>query len=169
MERHRWLLDGQNHVLAELFLVVGISYDEEGSYGMHMFHRISKRLRKTQKLAHRLRRMQTKSEKVLWEALRNRRLCGLKFRRQVNIGKYVVDFYCAEHALIVEVDGSIHWRKGERDFNRQRSLEWDGYRFLRIPSADVENCLGYVLKRIRSAVRRDRNTYIPSPAQAGEG
>jgi len=61
--------------------------------------------------ARHLRCSQTKAEELLWERLRNRRLCGKKFRRQVPIDKYIADFVCMDAKLIVEVDGYMHkWK-----------------------------------------------------------
>ncbi len=58
--------------------------------------------------ARRLKREQTASERLLWEALRDRRFEGLKFRRQHAVYAYVLDFFCAELMLAVEVDGGVH-------------------------------------------------------------
>ena len=64
-------------------------------------------------------------EQRLWEKLRNRQLNGLKFRRQVSIGPYIVDFYCPEIPLAVEVDGDTHGEYKQRvyDGSRQKKLE----------------------------------------------
>jgi len=59
-------------------------------------------------LARRLRREATEAETRAWEALRDRRCLGLKFRRQQVVRGYIVDFYCAEHRLAIEIDGPIH-------------------------------------------------------------
>ena len=71
--------------------------------------------------ARRLRRGSTPPERVLWKHLRGRRLGGMKFRRQVAMGPYVADFYCAEANLVVEVDGRGHEQRTERDRVRD---EW---------------------------------------------
>jgi very-short-patch-repair endonuclease len=73
-------------------------------------------------IARKLRREQTASEAILWEALRNRKLEGRKFRRQHPIGKFVVDFYCNAEGLIVEVDGSIHELPEQQELDRQRQF-----------------------------------------------
>jgi len=65
--------------------------------------------------ARELRKNQTPAEQMLWRQLRNRRLCGLKFRRQHPIGSYIVDFYCAQHKLVVELDGGIHQQQADYD------------------------------------------------------
>ena len=59
-------------------------------------------------IARELRRNQTDDEKALWRALRGRRFAGFKFRRQHTIGDYILDFYCADAKLAVELDGSQH-------------------------------------------------------------
>ena len=60
-----------------------------------------------------LRKAETEAEKLLWKELKNRKCGGLKFRRQHPFGKFVLDFYCHERALAVEVDGGIH-SQGQR-------------------------------------------------------
>src|ERR1051326_527271 len=79
--------------------------------------------------ARRLRRNQTDAERILWLRLRDRRLNGLKFRRQVPIDRYVVDFFCADARLIIELDGGQHATADET--NRTRVLEAMGYLVLR--------------------------------------
>jgi very-short-patch-repair endonuclease len=76
-----------------------------------------------------LRRTQTDAEAKLWSHLRNRRLGGLKFRRQATAGPFVADFPCAEKRLIVELDGGQH--TPEADARRTAGLEGLGYRLLR--------------------------------------
>ena len=68
------------------------------------------------------RKTPTFSEGILWQALRNRQVAGFKFRCQQPIGSFVVDFFCAEKGLIVEVDGAIHATQVERDEERQHLL-----------------------------------------------
>jgi very-short-patch-repair endonuclease len=72
----------------------------------------------------------TNAELRLWRLLRDRRMCGLKFRRQVPVGPYIVDFLCVASRLIVEVDGSQHAENG-RDKIRDVYLLRDGWRVLR--------------------------------------
>src|SRR5256885_1095580 len=68
--------------------------------------------------ARRLRRNETEAENILWQQLRNRKLEGLKFRRQFPIGPFFADFCCLERKLIVEVDGGQHKENRENDENR---------------------------------------------------
>lgn len=81
----------------------------------------------------------TPAEKALWQRLRNRQLGGLKFRRQHPIGHFIVDFYCAAHRLIVEVDGPIHTQQAERDQLRTDELINLNCRVLRFTNDQVMN------------------------------
>jgi very-short-patch-repair endonuclease len=83
-----------------------------------------------------LRRDATDAERRLWSALRDRRLRGYRFRRQHPIGRYIVDFACTEHRLIVEADGGQH---AESDGDRRRTawLESEGWRVLRFWNNDI--------------------------------
>ncbi|MEX0787213.1 MAG: DUF559 domain-containing protein [Anaerolineales bacterium] len=89
------------------------------------------------RLAARLRKNPTPAEEQLWKTLRGRGLGGLKFRRQHPIGPYVVDFYCAEVRLIVEVDGDSHsWNLGYEKV-RDGFLLDRGYRIVRFANSEV--------------------------------
>jgi lysyl-tRNA synthetase class 2 len=92
--------------------------------------------RKTE-TARRLRRDQTNAERVLWFSLRDRRLNGWKFKRQVPLDRFVVDFLCVDARLIVELDGGQHAMQIERDAARTRELEMMGYLVLRFWNNDV--------------------------------
>ena len=96
--------------------------------------------------ARELRQNQTKSERILWNALRDRRFNGLKFRRQSRIGPFIVDFYCAEAELIVEVDGLVHRGQEIQDRERKEGLEELGLRVLRLTAREVEQDLASVLR-----------------------
>ncbi len=84
-----------------------------------------------------LRQTATKAERLIWSGLRNRRLGGLKFRRQHSIGPYIVDFCCVERKLVVELDGQYHEYVEAADRRRQRYLEAQGYEVLRYSNEDV--------------------------------
>ena len=90
-------------------------------------------------LARKFRRSPTEAERDAWELMRDRRLQGLKFRRQQVLEGYVADFYCAELRLVVEIDGGVHASDEVRaaDEARTRDLEAAGYRVLRIGNALV--------------------------------
>ncbi|MFN8632382.1 MAG: endonuclease domain-containing protein [Chloroflexota bacterium] len=98
-----------------------------------------------------LRRRSTPSEQTLWVALRGHRLDGKQFRRQHPVGPYIVDFYCAQDRLIVEIDGDIHDTQREYDAERDDYLRSLGYALIRVTVDQVVNNLNDVLRRIRAA------------------
>ena len=97
-------------------------------------------------------RMPTPAEKKLWDAIRSRKVNGARFRRQHAIDRFIVDFYCAEAMLVIEVDGPVHDARAEQDSIRQRHLEQLGLRFLRFSNEDVLKNLNAVVARIAEAV-----------------
>ena len=105
-------------------------------------------------VAREFRTQPTTSEERLWDALRNRQLQGAKFRRQQAIGPFVVDFFCPERRLIVEVDGPIHDRQREHDAERQYMLEASGYTVIRLSAHTVETDLPGTLLTIGTALDR---------------
>lgn len=93
----------------------------------------------------------TYPEQVLWERLRNKRLKGYKFRRQVSIGNYIVDFYCPKHRFIIEVDGDSHYEEKAIKYDRTRSkwISKFGNRIVRFSNKDVcENIEGVIVEII---------------------
>ncbi len=101
-------------------------------------------------LARSFRKSPVLTERLLWKLLRDRKLAGVKFRRQVPIGPYVADFLCFERRLIVEADGPLH--DPERDAARDAWLEAQGFRVLRFPNAMVQGDYDAVLDRILEAL-----------------
>jgi len=101
------------------------------------------------RLARELRKNQTESEKILWEALRNKRFMGLKFRRQQPVGRYIIDFLCMEKKLVIEVDGLVHKDSVEYDSIKDLYLQGAGFKVLRIPADTVENNFESALKMIK--------------------
>ena len=95
----------------------------------------------TQQRAKELRQKMTPSESKLWEHLRTNRLAGLHFRRQQVIEPYIVDFYCHQAALVIEVDGEIHLQQQEADRQRDQYLQSIGLRILRITNSEVDQDL----------------------------
>jgi len=116
----------------------------------------------TLKRARRLRRTMTLPEVLLWQELRGKKLQGLWFRRQHPIGPYILDFYCAQVRLAVEIDGGAHEARTAHDARRDEWLFRRGMRVLRIPAMDV-------LKRdnMDSVLRRIALEASPSPAFGG--
>jgi len=124
--------------------------------------------RKTE-TAKRLRRDQTDAERVLWFGLRDRRLDGWKFRRQMPVGRFVVDFLCADAKLIVELDGGQHATQTEGDAVRTSELEMMGYLVLRFWNNDVLSNRGGVLEEIASTLNQFRPVAPhPNPLPNGE-
>lgn len=79
----------------------------------------------------------TAAENALWQELRNRQVNNLKFRRQLPIGSYIVDFYCAEKKLVVEIDGDAHLGHEKQDLERTQWLESQELRVLRFTNDEV--------------------------------
>ncbi len=95
-----------------------------------------------------LRQNETTTEKLLWSALRARQICGLKFRRQHNIGPFFADFVCIKHRLIVEVDGGYHNTVITSDTRRERYLYNNGWDILRVTTLQVKENpegIGYLI------------------------
>jgi len=88
----------------------------------------------------------TETERRVWSRLRNRQVAGYKFRRQVPVGPYFIDFLCVSERLVVEVDGTGH--EAESDDRKTRWLEAKGYRVLRIPVVDVDESIDDVIHGI---------------------
>jgi very-short-patch-repair endonuclease len=100
--------------------------------------------------ARQLRRQQTDVETLLWYLLRGRRFCGFKFRRQYPVAGYIVDFYCHEAGLAVELDGGGHAENEQRIYDEERTkvLEAAGLRVLRFWNNDVLNSLEDILEEL---------------------
>jgi very-short-patch-repair endonuclease len=103
-----------------------------------------------------MRQAMTATELRLWLRLRNRGLEGYRFRRQAPLGPYIVDFFCAERKLVVEVDGDEHGFDAVkmRDAIRSRWIERQGHRILRVSNRDVMFNLDGVCAAIVSLCRR---------------
>ena len=99
-----------------------------------------------------LRADQTIHEKILWARLRRNQL-GVKFRRQHSIGRYVVDFYCPEKKLIIELDGRQHGEQVEYDAVRTKYFEGLGMRMLRFWDGEMNMNLDGVLRMIEQVIR----------------
>lgn len=121
-------------------------------------------------IARQFRKEPTKSENILWQALRGKKLDGHKFRRQQPIGNFIVDFYNAPYRLVVEVDGSVHDNQVELDQARQEILELIGLNVIRVNAEEVEKNLPAILQKIRSKISELKITRNESPSpHVGEG
>ena len=117
-----------------------------------------------QQAAWRLRNRLTPAEEALWEALRDKQLAGLKFRRQHPVEQFILDFYCPRFKLVVELDGSVHETRSEEDVARTEHLNAFGYRVIRFRNEEVLENLLNVLKRIADAAH---SRVPPTPNNGG--
>lgn len=99
-----------------------------------------------------MRNDSTKAENLLWQQLRNRQMVGVKFRRQVPLKGYILDFVCFEELLIIEVDGSQH-AGSRRDEVRDGMFRADGFRIMRFWNEEVEEGLDFVCRSILAAIK----------------
>ena len=97
-----------------------------------------------------LRKELTVAERILWNELRNRKLKGLKIRRQHPVGQFIVDFFCPVKELVIEIDGGIHDEDEvkERDENRTAELERLGLKVIRFKNEEVMSDIEGVLRKI---------------------
>jgi very-short-patch-repair endonuclease len=102
--------------------------------------------------ARQLRKDQTWAEKVVWEQLRDRKYKGLKFRRQHVIEGFVVDFYCSEIRLGIEVDGSVHIKQKDYDRLRQEVVESEGVRIIRITNKELRARKRSIIDRLNEVL-----------------
>ena len=100
----------------------------------------------------------------MWKRLRHRCPLGFRFRRQHAIDRFLVDFYCAEASLVVEIDGLVHQSTRQEDSVRQAFLESLGLRVLRFTNDEVNGGMESALERIAAALQ------FPTPrAEWGQG
>ncbi|MBN2157882.1 MAG: endonuclease domain-containing protein [Spirochaetes bacterium] len=98
-----------------------------------------------------LRNNATHAEKLIWDKLRKRQINNIRFRRQVSIGPYIVDFYCPELKLVVEIDGEYHLNIEviEYDKNRERYLRELGIKIVRFTNDEILTGIEPVVEKIR--------------------
>lgn len=99
-----------------------------------------------------LRKNQTDAEQKLWQYLKANRFYGLKFKRQQPIGKYIADFVCFEHKIIIELDGGQHFDNRDYDNNRTEFLNNAGYKVIRIWNNDIFENTERVLEYIKNSL-----------------
>ena len=118
------------------------------------------------KLRRELRHNSTPAEKVFWAMVCDRKVLGLKWRREDSIGPYIVDFSCPALKLIVEIDGDSHATvQGiESDKTRTVYLEWQGYKIIRYANSDVLNNLDGVFQDLTTKLEKLRPNPTSSPS-----
>lgn len=106
-------------------------------------------------LAKQLRESMTQAEILMWDKLKNKQFKGYKFRRQHPIHKFIVDFYCHELKLIIEIDGKYHDSEEQKneDFNRTELLKFQGLCEIRFTNEEVINDIGSVLKKVEEQIK----------------
>ena len=123
--------------------------------------------RTTQRFAKQLRSQTTDAERYLWRHLRRRNIGNYRFRRQVPIGRYIVDFACSEAKLIVELDGSQHSQQLGYDRRRDTWIEAKGFRVLRFWDDQVFQETAAVLDVISVALASAPSPTLPRAARKG--
>jgi very-short-patch-repair endonuclease len=120
----------------------------ESEHGQNQWYTTSELWQKLKPLAREKRGSPTPAEDRLWQRLRNRQVCGAKFRRQYSIDRFIVDFFAVKQKLAIEVDGSIHDYTSEEDAIRQEFIESLGIQVLRFSNEEVfeniEDVLGHI-------------------------
>ena len=120
-------------------------------YFDNLFYNASKQIRL---YAKELRKSTTPAEKLLWDELRNRKIANCKFRRQHPIDIFIVDFYCHEKKLIIEVDGEIHKFQKQYDINRTAELDNYGITVIRFTNDEIETNMKFVIERIEKVCKK---------------
>src|SRR5690606_23208559 len=105
-----------------------------------------------------LRQTSTSAEKILWQHLKNRNMMKLKFRRQYSVDQFVLDFYCPEIKLAIELDGKIHLAKGVKnhDENRDGFIKGFGIKIIRIDNDVVLEDIRQALELIEKEINKVR-------------
>ncbi len=119
--------------------------------------------------ARELRQKQTPAEELFWELVRDRRFLGLKFSRQHQLGDYILDFYCAEQKLAIELDGPIHDSRLKKDQKRDAYLTSQGVRVQRISNRALLNDTSATLSSIASQISPASPSPLPLPLGEGRG
>lgn len=114
-----------------------------------------------------LRTDMPQAERILWGHLKNKSILDVKFRRQYSVGPYIVDFYCPQLKLAIEIDGDSHFETGsaKQDKNRQAYIQSFGIRFLRFTNLEIYHNLENVLKTIETTIKTSPN---PSLSRRGD-
>jgi very-short-patch-repair endonuclease len=110
-----------------------------------------------------MRRDSAYVENLFWQEIRDRKLGGFKFRRQVPVGPYYADYLCAPKKVIVELDGGVHKLKLERDKARDAALRESGYRVARFSNQEVLADLPGVLAKLLHVLQATPSPFVPLP------
>lgn len=107
-----------------------------------------------------LRKDQTYCEQIMWLHLRNRKLLGIKFKRQYSVDKYVIDFYAPEMKLAVELDGNVHNLPDKKEYDKERQTDIEKYKikFIRITNEELLGNPNKAFKRIEEKIKSIKAT-----------
>lgn len=102
-------------------------------------------------IARELRKNMTPSEKILWDALRKKQLKGFRFRRQHPIDQFIIDFYCHQVRLVIEIDGEVHDLEDQKEYDEGRTAELEdlGLTVIRFKNEEVLNDVKQVVRKIK--------------------
>jgi cyclase len=111
--------------------------------------------------ARKLRVNETEAEKILWTYLCNKKINGLRFRRQHPILYFIADFFCPSAKLVIEVDGGVHNLPAQFEYDRNRDSELSAYglKVLRFTNEEVMNNIDKVIQKIVQAAQIDLNPH----------
>jgi very-short-patch-repair endonuclease len=112
-----------------------------------------------------LRARMTEAEIVLWDILKNNQFEGLKFRRQHPVNIYIIDFYCHQLKLVIEIDGGYHLKGEQRikDIERIKILEFQGLKVIRFTNDEVLSNLNNVLEKMRKVIVKQNSLFTLNP------
>ena len=119
-------------------------------------------------LARDLRNNLTDSERLLWERLKGKQISGCKFRCQHPIHRYILDFYCHEKLLAIEIDGDTHKDRKDYDEYRDDYLKSIGIQTLRFSNHDVMKYIDTVISKIEAALLQGDLSRMPPPGVRGD-
>ncbi len=111
-----------------------------------------------------LRNNSTLSEVLLWNQIKGRKMKDYQFMRQKPIGNYIVDFYCSQLKLVIEIDGDSHVGKEERDQYRQLKMESLGIRFLRFTDLDTKKNMSGVILELINTIEEIESDLVQPPS-----
>jgi very-short-patch-repair endonuclease len=117
---------------------------------------------KLKQTTRKLRKQRILSEVILWKELKGKKILGFDFHRQIPIDNYIVDFFCSELKLAIEIDGESHNYKYEDDLIRQKKLEERGITFLRFYDGHVKQYTSQVIDEIKKWLMDHQIEHTPS-------
>jgi very-short-patch-repair endonuclease len=133
-------------LLTENMVRLNDTYEYEFYYGASVFTKVQ---------ASELRKSMTIAERILWQKLRNKQMNGLKFRRQHPVDIFILDFYCHDRKLAIEVDGGIHNQSTQKEWDENRTFELNefGITVLRFSNEEVIDHTEMVVESIRTFLK----------------